>query len=67
VRGDQIRTEMQALRAKTDEDLRGVLGDDRMQKFTDLRRQGGDGSPRGMGWFGPRAAAGAPPGGPGPN
>jgi hypothetical protein len=54
---------MQALRSKTNDDMRALLGDDRMKTFETMRRQGGgDGPGRGMGWGRP----GFPPGG-GPN
>jgi hypothetical protein len=46
-----IGRQMAALREKTDQDLKQVLGDDRMQKFQELQRQdrGGGG---GAGWGG---------------
>jgi hypothetical protein len=67
VRGDAIRQEMQALRGKADQDLQALLGDDRMQKLNELRRQGGgDNGPRGFGAFNRPGfpGGGPPPGGP---
>jgi hypothetical protein len=59
-----IARQMASLREKTDQDLKQVLGDDRMQKFQELQRQdrGGGG---GGGWGGGRGrgpGGGAPPG-----
>jgi hypothetical protein len=65
VRGDAIRTEMQALRTKSNDDLRSLLGDDRMQKLEDLRRQDGGGG-RGFGFGRPNFPPGAGLGGPPP-
>jgi hypothetical protein len=55
-----IGPQMAALRAKTDQDLKQVLGDDRMQKFQELQRQDRGGG--GGGW-GPGGGRGRGPGG----
>jgi ribosomal protein L19E len=56
-----IRQEMTALRTDNDKQMRALLGDDRMQKFEQARReQGGPDGP-----FGGRGFRGGGPGGPG--
>jgi hypothetical protein len=52
-----IGREMTALREKSDQQLRQVLGDDKMQKFQELQRQD-------RGGFGGRGRGGPPGGGP---
>jgi hypothetical protein len=68
VRGDAIRSEMQAVRSKSNDDMRALLGDDRMQKFEEIRRQdgGGPGGGRGFGFGRPGIIPGLPPGPGGP-
>jgi hypothetical protein len=64
-----IRQEMTTLRTENDKDMRALLGDDRMQKMEQLRRdQGGPpdgvfGGGRGFRGGGPGGPGGGPPGG----
>jgi hypothetical protein len=56
---------MQAVRSKSNDDLRSLLGDDRMQKFDELRPQDRGGG-RGMGFGRPGFLGGPGAGGPPP-
>jgi hypothetical protein len=62
--------EFQSLQAKTNEDLKSLLGDDRMKKLQELQRQdrrggwGGPGGPGGPGGGGPGRGGWGGPGGP---
>jgi hypothetical protein len=66
---NDLGKEFAALREQTDKQIRDAIGDEKAQKFQELRRQqgpggGGFGGPGGPGW-GPgfRGAGGPPPGG----
>jgi hypothetical protein len=65
----QIRQEFSALRAEQDKNMRTLLGDDRMQKLDQIRRDQGppDGAWGGRGFRGGGPAGGGPPGGGAPS
>jgi hypothetical protein len=63
---ESIGQEMAAMRARNDEQLRGLLGDERMKKLEQLRPRGEGPGPWGGGWRGGGGGQGRPQGPRGP-